>query len=86
MVMGICPILQFHNILFECHPLPGHDRTRWSLVVERLPVVRELVGLFPGRVIPKTLRKVIDASLLSDGHLKDRSRTYSRFPVVDCKM
>ena len=40
-------------------------------------------------VIPKTLNMVLDASLLSmlrARHLKDRSGTNGRSPVVDCKM
>ena len=51
-----------------------------GLVVERSPGVREVVGSIPCRVIPKTLKMVLDASLLSARHLKDRSRTYGRFP------
>ena len=51
-----------------------------GLVVEGLPGVREVVGLIPGQVIPKTLKMVLDASLLSAQHLMDRSKTYGRFP------
>ena len=51
-----------------------------GLVVERSPGVREVVGSIPGRVIPKTLQMVLDAFWLSARNLKDRSRTYGRFP------
>ena len=43
-------------------------------VVECLPGVQEVMGSIPGWVIPKTLKMVLDASLLSAWHLKDRSR------------
>ena len=51
-----------------------------GLVVERLPGVREVVALIHSQVIPKTLKMVLEASLLSARHLKDRSRTYGWFP------
>ena len=51
-----------------------------GLVVERSPDVREVLVSIPDRVIPKTVKMVLDASLLSARHLKDRSRTYGRFP------
>ena len=51
-------------------------------MVERSPGVREVVGSISGWVIPKTLKMVLDASLLSARHLKDRSRTYGRFPPL----
>ena len=51
-----------------------------GLVVEHSLGVREVVGLIPSRVIPKTIKMVLDASLLSARYLKDRSRTYGRFP------
>ena len=69
----------FSNYDYVTTTAPG------GLVVERSPSVREVVGSIPGRVIPKTLKMVLDASLLSARHLKDRSRTYGS-PVVDCKM
>ena len=46
----------------------------------------EVVGSITGHVIPKTFKMVLDASLLSARHLKDRSRKVVGFPVVDCKM
>ena len=49
-------------------------------MVERSLGLQEVVGSIPGRVIPKTLKMVLDASLLSAWHLKDRSRTNGRFP------
>ena len=51
-------------------------------MVEHLPGVREVVGTIPSRVIPKTLKMVPDASLLSARHLTDRSRTCGRFPLL----
>ena len=36
-----------------------------GLVVEHTPGVREVVGSIPDLVIPKTLKMVLDASLLS---------------------
>ena len=57
-----------------------------GLALECLPGVRVVVGSIPSRVIPKTLKLVLDASVLSARHLKDRLKTYGRFPVVDCKM
>ena len=50
-----------------------------GLVVQHLPGVWDVVGSIPGWVIPKTLKMVLDTSLLSVWHLKDRSRTYGRF-------
>ena len=55
-----------------------------GLVVERSPGVREVVGSIPGRVIPKTLKMVLDASLLSARHVKDQGHMVG-FPIVDCK-
>ena len=46
--------------------------------------VREVMGLIPGQVIPKTSKIIPDASLLSAWHLKVRSRKYGRFPQVGC--
>ena len=43
-----------------------------GLVVERTPGVWEVVGSIPGRVITKTLKMVLDVSLLSTRHIKDR--------------
>ena len=57
------------------------DRTG-GLLVQHLPGVREVVGSISGRVIPKTLKMELDASLLSTRHLKERSRTYGRFPPL----
>ena len=37
---------------------------RHHLVLEYLPGVQEVVGLFPGQVIPKALKMVLGASLL----------------------
>ena len=39
-------------------------------IVERLPGVHEVMGSISSRVIPKTLKMVHDASLLSARHLK----------------
>ena len=58
-----------------------------GLVVKHSPAVHEFVGLIPSQVIPKTLKMVLDASLLStqkfyridQGHMVG-------FPVIDCKM
>ena len=49
-------------------------------VVECLPGVWEVVGSISGRVIAKTFKMVIDASLLSAQHLKVRSRKYGQLP------
>ena len=51
-----------------------------GLMVACLPGVQEVVGSIPSRVIPKTLKMELDASLLSAQHLKDRSMTHDRFP------
>ena len=48
-------------------------------MVERSAGVREVVGSIPSQVIPKTLKMVLDASMLSARHLKVRSRMYGRF-------
>ena len=55
-------------------------------MVERLPGVQEVMGSTPDRVISKTLKMVLDASLLKPWHLKVRSRNMVVFPIVDCKM
>ena len=52
-------------------------------VVERSPGVWEVLGSVLGRVIPKTFKIVLGASLLSARHLKVR---YVGFPIVSCKM
>ena len=57
-----------------------------GLVLECSPGVQEVVSSILSRVIPKTLKMVLNASLLSALHSKNRSRTYGRFPIVDCKM
>ena len=49
-------------------------------VVECAPCVQEVVGSFPGWVIPKTLKMLFKASLLSTLHLMVRLRIYSLFP------
>ena len=54
--------------------------TPGGLVVECSNGVRKVVGSIPSRVILKTLKMVLDASLLSARYLKDRSRTYGRIP------
>ena len=60
--------------------LPLFTTTPGGLVVGRLLGVREVVGSIPGQFIPKTLKMVLDTSLLSTRHLKNRSRTQGRFP------
>ena len=68
------PVFQLSAEYIAIATAPG------GLVVERSPGVREVVSSIPGRVIPKTSKMVLDASLLIARHLKDRSRTYGRFP------
>ena len=66
----------------QMHILLVQNSTPGGLVVECLPGVREVMGSIPCQVIPKTLKMVLDTSLL----LKERSRIYGRFPAVNCKM
>ena len=54
-------------------------------VVERSPGVREVVGSIPCQVIPKTFKLVLDASLLSVQHLKERPRKYGVSPLSTVK-
>ena len=49
-------------------------------VVEYSPGMQEVVGSVPNCVLAKTLKMVLDASLLSVQHLKLRSRKYGQFP------
>ena len=55
-----------------------------GLVIELSPGVREVVGLIPGWVMPKTLKMVFDASLLSAQHLKDRSWPVPLLSTIKC--
>ena len=58
-------------------------------VVERSPGVREIMGSIPGWVIPKTLKMVLGASLLSTRHSGIQRLGQGNMvglPVVDCKM
>ena len=51
-----------------------------GLVLECSPGVQEVVSSILSRVIPKTLKMILDASLLSALHLKVRSRKRGQFP------
>ena len=54
-------------------------------MVEHSSGVQEVMGSGHGWIIPKTLKMVLDASLLSGRHLKDRSRTWSVPPLSTVK-
>ena len=55
-------------------------------MVERLSGVREVVGLIPGGVIPKTLKMVLGSSLLSPWYFRIDQGHIVGSPIVDCKM
>ena len=60
------------TIIAYIHNSQPTETTPGGPVVECSPGVQEVVGSFPGRVIPKTFKMVLDASLLSVQHLKVR--------------
>ena len=73
-------VVSFYIVNLLGHvPTPDIPHASSGPGVECSPGVRDVMGSIPSQVIPKTLKMVLGAFLLSTRHLKVRPRKYGWF-------